>query len=168
MNGRAGLLAIVLAGALLLGPTSPRAADEPVATAPIPPLPDAPAVVPLAQRPAVIPAKPAPKTAAKPAGPAATREREHASADHRKPAVHDPAKSSKRAEQDRSRRRELERRPERRQAAASRGQPDDRPRRYYREDVMTGPGGPPFPPPWYDRGPPFAAMPYPRGPLPPW
>ena len=164
MSRRTHLLAIAFVGALLYGVAPSHAADEPVATAPIPPLPDAPAVVPLPQRPE---AKPAPKAVAKAARPPAAREREHASADHRKTAVHDPAKSSKRVEQERSRRPAPERRPERQQAAASRDQlrpPSDyRPRRYYREEM----DGPPFPPPWYDRGPPFAAMPYPRGPMPP-
>jgi hypothetical protein len=152
-----------------------HAADEPVATALIPPPAImAPAILPKHPRADLYPAKPAPaKPPASKSARRAAHEHERASTDRRKPATHDAAEDSKRAERSRLHNAAPERRPERQQAAASREQtrppPDYRPRRYYREYIPPGPEEPPFPPPWYDRGPPFAGMPYgPRGPTPPW
>ena len=166
MSRRTGLLALAVAGALLYRAAPVSGADEPVATAPIPPA----VTQPPAQHPLHVspnPAKAGPGTA-KPAKPA-VKNHERKSAERHKPAVHDAGGTSKRAERGQSHRPAPEPRPEHRHAAASRDQlrpppPDYRPRRYYREEIE----GPPFPPPWYERGPPFAAMPFPREPMPPW
>jgi hypothetical protein len=174
MHRRTGLFVIALAAALQSVAASPsRAADEPVATAPIPPpAPSAtPLLVPLAPHVAAAPAKATPPKTTH----SASREQKHAKTEHRKPAVrHLAATAAKHAEQRTSRHRAPERRVERQEANAGRepprAVPEYRPRRYYyREEVV----GPPFPPPpWYnrgyDRGPPFAAMPHPRGMMPPW
>ena len=167
---------LVLGAWLPCGAVPARAADEPVATAPIPPLPrDQPAIVPLhSARPVAAPAKPAPRTAAKPERAAASRQHQRTETNRKKVAA-DTAAPGKRTKQ---RPAETGRRAERRkshtestEARAARidqlRPPPDyyRPRRYhYREEIV----GPPFPPPWYDRGPPFGGMPYPRRPMPPW
>jgi len=168
MRRRTGLLAIALAAALLAAGAPARAAEEPVATAPIPPPPAAatPMVVPLpraapAPPKATLPKPVAPKTA----GPAERERKPAVTADRRKPALRNAADAKKRAERDKARASV----PGRRQTTASREQPrvraEYRPRRYYYREYREGPA---YPPPWYDRGPPFAAMPYPRGMMPPW
>ena len=179
MAQRALAFALAFAAWLLCGASASRAADEPVATAPIPPAPrDQPAVVPLHSPPPV--AKPGPKAAAKPERTAPSHENKRAEVRHKKAAERDTGtEAGKSANQRRTetggradRRKHTagpEPIPARREAAASRDQlrppPGYPPRRYYyREEIE----GPPFPPPWPYRGPPFAAMPYPRGPMPPW
>ena len=172
--------ALVLASGLLCGAIPSRAADEPVATAPIPPPPrDQPAVVPLhAPSPVATPPKSAPKTAAKPERAAPSHERNRAETHHKKPdtaaearksSKQSPGETGKRAERRNSHQPGPEPRPARRETSASRDQlrpPTDYPPRryYYRQEIER----PPRPPPWFDRGPPFAGMPYPRGPMPPW
>jgi hypothetical protein len=128
--------------AMFLATTATWAADEPVATASIPPAPAAPlAGVPkpshlaTATHVVVAPTKPALRLV-RPAS------RERANAERRRQVVNGDLLPPP---------------------------PDYAPRRYYRGDIVLGPGGPPLPYPWYDRGPPFAGMPYgPRGPLPAW
>ena len=114
MSGRTGFLAVALAGVLLCSAAPSRAADEPIATAPIPPVP---MMVPTTAPQPPRPAKPVVKTSAKPARPTASRERER-SAERRKPVVHDAAQASRRAEQSKSRNPVRERRAEQRQAVA--------------------------------------------------
>lgn len=172
-------LALALAAWLLCGAIPARAADEPVATAPIPPPPtDRPATVPLRSPPAVAaPAKPLPKAAAKSERAAVSQERRHAERHHKKPDTAADARStSKRRSRDSAKRAEhrksdtdrTEPRATSREITASLDQlrppTDYRPRRYYYREEVEGP----FPPQWYERGPPFAGMPYPRGPMPPW
>ncbi|HEX6443085.1 MAG TPA: hypothetical protein VF007_12920 [Stellaceae bacterium] len=180
MAQRSLAFALGFAAWLLCGATPSRAADEPVATAPIPPLPrDRPAVVPLHSSPPVAaPAKPAPRTATKPQRAAPSDKRKRAETHHKKPDnAADARKSTKQHAGETGKRTEPrnshtpgpEPRPARHETAASRDQlrpPTDYPPRryYYRQEIE----GPPFPPPWYDRGPPFAGMPYPRGPMRPW
>ena len=172
MRRRTGLLAIALAAALLAAGAPARAAEEPVATAPIPPPPAAatPMVVPLpraapAPPKATLPKPVAPKTA----GPAERERKPAVTADRRKPAMRNAAETSKRTALAKPRTPVRARYQERQQATASRQQPrvraEYRPRRYYYREYREGPA---YPPPWYDRGPPFAAMPYPRGMMPPW
>ena len=182
LGSRLGLLALALAAALMWSGLPSRAADEPVATTPIPPPPrDQPAVVPLHSPPPVaVPTKSAPRTAGKPESAASPRERKRTEPHRKKTATRADSragKSTKQSHTETGRRAELgkprtagpEARPARREAAASHDQlrppPEYPPHRYYyREEIE----GPPFPPPWPYRGPPFAAMPYPRGPMPPW
>ena len=163
---------LALAAGLLL-PLPARAADEPVATAPIPP---PAATAPQSKTPPqaqLAPRKPAPH--------ASRREAE-------KKTAHAKRQRGKRSEQAIATTRkhpvialgerkaphgtQPQRRAEPPRTLASREppprQPAQRPRRSYREEYMVEPATPPFPPPWYDRGPPFAYMPYPRGPMPPW
>ena len=171
---RTGLIAIIVAGALLGFGAPAQAAGEPVATAPIPPPPAAaatPMVVPLSQR--AFPAPPkttAPKTAApKLTRPAEGERKRTDTADRRQPAMRDAANPKKQAGSSKAQPTARERHPERQQARVSRERPrlraEYRPRRYYYREYR---GAPSLPPPWYDRGPPFAAMPYPRGMMPPW
>jgi hypothetical protein len=171
---RTGLVAIILAGALLGCGAPARAAGEPVATAPIPPPPAAaatPMVVPLSQRASPAPPKTtAPKTAAPKLARPAEGERKHTdTVDRRKPPMRDAASPKKQADRSKIQTTPRERHAERQPARVRREQPrlraEYRPPRYYYREYREGP---PFPPPWYDRGPPFAAMPYPRGMMPPW
>jgi hypothetical protein len=179
MGSRIGLFAMALAGAVLWSGLPSRAADEPVATAPIPPPPrDQPATVPLHSPPPVVaPVKPAPKAAAKPERAAASHQPKRAQTRHRKrdaatetrkSSEQRPGETGKRAERRKWPADKRETREARREAVARRDRVRSpaayRPRRYYYREEVEGP----FPPPWYDRGPPFAAMPYPRGPMPPW
>ena len=99
---RTGLIAIIVAGALLGFGAPAQAAGEPVATAPIPPPPAAaatPMVVPLSQR--AFPAPPkttAPKTAApKLTRPAEGERKRTDTADRRQPAMRDAANPKKQA-----------------------------------------------------------------------
>jgi hypothetical protein len=178
MTNRAGLSLILPLIWLLFIPAIARGADEPVASAPIPPplpapyvvpstpphpaaAPPHPASTPAANSPitkapgaAMTPAKPLSTEVAKKSEPAAARK----SSEHKTAAAHRP-----------SRHRKVEAR--RLVAHASPPRALQRPR-YYAGGTMPGPevdGPPPFPPPWYDRGRPLAGYPYgPRGPLPPW
>lgn len=92
MGNRIGLFAMALAAAVLWSGLPSRAADEPVATAPIPPPPrDQPATVPLHSPPTLAtPAKPAPgaapkpQRAAKPDRAAFSHERKRAETRHKK------------------------------------------------------------------------------------
>ena len=177
MAQRALAFALAVAAWLLCGAAPSRAADEPVATAPIPPPPrDHPAIVPLhSPSPVATSSKPAPRTPAKPERAAPPHERKRAETHHKKAA--EDRKSSKqragetgkRAERRKSHSPGPEPRPAGREMAGTRDQlrpPADYPPRryYYRQEV----GGPPFPPPWFERGPPFAGVPYPRRPMRPW
>jgi hypothetical protein len=168
MTLRSAIAGLALATALCCNAAPSRAADEPVATAPIPPplRAEAPAIVPISPRAAPAPTKPAAAIKAAKA-PAPERKREHSTAERRRPVVRDAAETSRHPKRSASAP-APERRPARQQATAIGDEPRAAsyrlPRRDYREEVVR----PPFPPPWYDRGPPFAAMPYPRGPMPPW
>jgi len=173
MANRAGLFPILLLASLLFAPIVAPAAEEPVATAPIPPpVPSAPFIAPTtpATPPPVpkapmtaTPAPKAPATASPAKPPSETSAKKSASAAARKQVEHKTAAVHR-----------LHRRSERRQLAA-RFSPPPRPAmqpRYYSGEPVLGPEaeGPSFPPPWYDRGRPLAAYPYPgpRGPMRPW
>jgi hypothetical protein len=155
MVNRTGFFPIVLLVSLLLASAMARAREEPVATAPIPPpVPTAP----LATAP---PAAKATGTVLSPA---------------KRPAQVSPKKTASSATRKPIERKTAAHRPHRkieRHQLVARASPPPRPPlppRYYPGVLMTGPDGdgPPFPPPWYDRGRPLAAYPGPRGPMPPW
>jgi len=158
MTNRTGFSPIVLLASLLLASAMARAAPEPVATAPIPPpVPTAPLATapPAATATGTVlsPAKPPSQISPKKSASSASRKH----IDRKAAAAHRP-----------------HRKIERRQLVAGASPPPRPPVRphYYPGEVVTGPegDGPPFPPPWYDRGRPLAAYPYPgpRGPMPPW
>ena len=135
MPKRPGLLPLLVFAVLLL-PALARAADEPVATAPIPPpLPAAPAPA------ATYPVPPKPPAAATTAAPAPKRSAHAAEPKRakRKLATHHRAPRHARAA---------------RHQFVARALPPHPPRsRYYDEIVPVPDSGPSLPPPWYDRGP---------------
>ncbi len=157
MVNRTGFFAMAVLLATTLVPATLRAAaEEPVATAVIPPLP--PPAPPIPSTPkaaaAATPAKPSAPPAAKPGAGAAARK----AIEHRHMAAH-----------------RVHRRTEHRRLIAQVAPPPRpaMPPRYYPGPPATGPQaleGPSMPPPWYDRGRPLAFYPYPgpRGPMPPW
>jgi len=188
-----GLFPIVVLLSMLGVSTIARAADEPVATAAIPPpLPVAPpapapaapkaAKAPAATGATATPAKP-PSGALSPVASAA-RKAAGAIASPAKPAspaggdlskrtLHpaalprsEPAKSAVAQKPSRHAKRE-------RHIVVARAYPPPapaRPRYYYPGAPVADPdnSGPPWPPPWYDRGRPLAGYPYPMPPRGPW
>lgn len=166
MNDRAGLVPIVLLAALLLAPAIVRA-DEPVATAPIPPPLPTPYVAPSTPAPKTAPAVAEPKPAAKETAKETPKDvskeppkKSTAAASH-KPTERKIASAHRVARIKRN-----EHHPQLAHVA-----PAPRPPRhphYYRDEMVPGPmaEAPPFPPPWYGR--PFPGYPFggPRGPMP--
>jgi hypothetical protein len=168
------LLPLALALVLPLTPgvsTIARASAEPVATAVIPPpLADPSARAPSASTPAASApaARKAAKASASPAKPssAGAAELSKRSARHAALPRNEPAKSAVAQKPSRHAKRE-------RHIVVARAYPPPapaRPRYYYPGAPVADPdnGGPPWPPPWYDRGRPLAGYPYPMPPRGPW
>lgn len=173
MADRSGLFPTAALVALLLAPTIGWA-DEPVATAPIPP--PAPPVVSapaLPTQPAGEPDKPAfvKPYAAKPAAPKPATAAVPAKRPVRSAARPDRDKNKSAASRHRPSRLPKQEKPDKQHAAVAASSPPPRhkPARRYYAGIPAPIDGPPIPPPWYDRDPSFGGYypgPWRRGPMP--
>lgn len=174
MINRAGLFPIICVVAMLLAPVLGRAANEPAATAAIPP-PAPPVAVHKPSPPAT--AHKSSPPAAKPTAVSRAKAHHTRSAKMNIPTAAQAAAARKpeRVAQRHARHRATERRSVVVHSAPPPPPPAHLPRDYAGVPLL-GPDGPPppLPPPWYDRTRPAIAFAYPppfmgrRGPMPPW